>query len=170
MVILESLIIESKEGLLNQILEVLPHDRLEDYSFPAYRIELDADLVLYLYQFTENKRQYEPIYENVLPHLHNCTILTNTEVLRKGQLDDDTLQEMAKLPRDIPIIIAAIPDWEYEDILDKDILISGFTLGNSHRLYFCDFSDKDQIKQLLRQIWFEQVSGTSQKGVALLVK
>ncbi len=170
MVILESLIIESKEGLLNQILKVLPHDRLEDYSFPVYRIELDADLVLYLYQFTENKRQYEPIYQNVIPHLHNCTILTKTEVLRKGQLDEDVLQEIAKLPRDIPVIIAAIPEWEDQGTLANDVLTSGFTLGDSHRLYFCDFSDKDQIKKLLRQIWLEPVASTSQKGVALPTK
>ena len=170
MVILESLIIESKEGLLYQILEVLPHDLLEDYSFPVYRIELDADLVLYLYQFTENKRQYEPIYQNVIPHLHNCTILTNTAVLRKGKLDDDVLQAMAKLPPDIPVILAAIPEWENEGILNKELLATGFTLGSSHRLYFCDFSDKYQIKKLLRQIWLEPVSSTSQKGVALPVK
>jgi len=170
MVILESLILESNEGLLEQILAVLPHSRLEDYPFPVYRIELDAELVLYLYQFTERKRQYEPISENVIPHLNNCIVLTKTGLLSKGQLEDDILQEIAKIPLNVPIVIAAIPEWENEAGFDKDVLTTGFTLSASHRLYFCDFNNKDRIKQLLRQIWLEPVYGASEKGIALPLK
>jgi hypothetical protein len=170
MVILESLIVEWQEGLLKQILEVLPHLRLEDYPFPIYRVELDADLVLYLYQFTDNKPQFEPIYQNVLPHLSNCTVLTKSEVLHKGQFDEDILQNINGLSSNIPVIIAAIPDWENDTQYNEKALSGGLTLGSSHRLFFCDFSSVDQIKRLLKQIWLSPDSSTSEKGVALPAK
>jgi hypothetical protein len=170
MVILESLIVEWHEDLLKRILEVLPHSQLEDYPFPVYRVELDADLVLYLYQFTDDKPQFEPIYQNVSPHLHNCTILAKGEVLHKGQFDEQIMQKIDELPSDIPIAIAVIPDRENEIKYNEKALSGGLTLGKSHRLFFCDFSSRDQIKQLLKQIWLNPISSTSQKGIALPVK
>jgi hypothetical protein len=170
MVILESLIVEWHEGILKQILEILPHSRLEDYTFPVYRVELDADLVLYLYQFTDNKPYYESIYQNILPHLNNCIVLAKSEVLHKGQFDENILQKIDELPQDTPIVIAAIPDWENEFKYNEKSLSGGLTLGSSHRLFFCDFTSSDQIKQLLKQIWLSPVSSTSQKGIALSAK
>lgn len=153
MLILESLIVELQEGLFEKILEVIPHERIEKYEFPVYRIEANPDLVLYLYQFSTNNHNKNLIFENILPHLHNCIILTTMELLSKKELGESDGEIVMKLPKEVPIIMAAVKEKEMEKDFNEKIITTGLTLGQASKLLFWDPADRKDIKALFKNAW-----------------
>ena len=79
MQILEILVFEDREGLFSEFSQFLPLAKLEQSHLPAFRLEIDRNLVLLIYCVDKDQKFSQEHLKNVFPHLSRIILLSDQQ-------------------------------------------------------------------------------------------
>jgi hypothetical protein len=153
MKIIEALFIEQNNDLFGILSEVLPVVPLTDSKLPAFRLEIDPELILLLYRIESENILSSEILDNIFPHLERIVLLVSPEDIARFNIPEPVEQKMKEYPVPVPTMVAVALRGKSGLSLKKQILENGLYLGDKNRLFFWNPEQPAESVRIWKNIW-----------------
>jgi hypothetical protein len=155
MQILEIMVFEDKEGLFSELSQFLPLVKIEQAHLPTFRLEIEQNLILLIYQVGGNHTLSLPYLKNVFPHLSRLLWLTDQQNFLDLKLPEEFQSLFDEYDPYIPSTIILAGDGQETNQLKESGIGSGYYLGPNSRLFFWNRSLPADRKRIWQMMWEE---------------
>jgi hypothetical protein len=153
MKLIEALFIEQNNDLFGILSEVLPVVPLSDSKLPAFRLEIDPELVLLLYRIDSENSLSPEILDNIFPHLERIVLLVSLEDVDRFNIPELVERKINEYPVSVPAMVAMALNEKSVPSLKKQILEKGLYLGEKNRLFFWNPAQHGESLRIWKNIW-----------------
>ncbi len=154
MQIVETLVFETQNGLFEKLSNPLPLTSLGGTDIPTYRLEVDPELVIFIYLIEKNKSNGEQFLANLMPYIKTTVILTRNTELESLELPAFLLKHLNDFEERAPITLALVNKGEGNGRAEY-LREHGFYLAERSRLVLLDEDDKENRIQVWKIAWGE---------------
>ncbi len=153
MKIIESLFIEQNDDMFAGLSEVLPLAPLPDSKLPAFRLEIDPELVLIFYKIDTDTNLYPEILENIFPHLERIVLLTSAEDIDNFKIPAFVLQKMEEYSGSFTAVVVISLNDDSRRGLKEPYVDKGLFLGEGSHLFFWNPQQRDDSLRIWKKMW-----------------
>lgn len=153
MKIIEVLVIEQEKGLFQEIARGLPLNQVESFRYPAFRLEIDTELIIYFYVIDSSVIPATDFLEDIFPHIKRMLILGVESAFRKWNFSEQLVQLLEQHYEIIPTVLVLVVEAEKHVQRSEVIFNSGLYLGNKSRLMNREQGNKEQVSRIWDILW-----------------
>lgn len=155
MQILETLTVEQKDGLFKRVIKWLPYELIKGYQLPVYRVEVDAETVLFIYRWKKDQKVKDALMERVLPHIKSMVILTDHENFSQQNIPTMISERLQQLEAGAAIVVAFACEGDMTGELPEYVNEKGLYLGKRSRFVFWHPQDRESVLKIWQTAWGE---------------
>ena len=155
MQILEILVFEDKKGLFSEFSQFLPLEKVEQSHLPAFRLEIERNLVLLIYCVDKDQKFSQEHLKNVFPHLSRFILLSDQQNFLNLDLPDvfqDLYNEYD--PYIASTIVLAGDSGERIQPVESEGR-PGYYLNKDSRLFFWNQNQPEDRNRIWQMMWEE---------------
>ncbi|GAB4366496.1 MAG: hypothetical protein Kow0042_06440 [Calditrichia bacterium] len=155
MTIVETLAIQSKEGLFESLSSPLNLNPVEGLDFPVYRLEINPEMVILIYQITGEQEIPDALWENIHRHLKAVLFISERDTFGDWEPSPMILDKLLDLEERTAMLIALESDEDWTEQIPDYISQKGLFLGEKARLLFWQGEDRDSQLKVWEMVWGE---------------
>lgn len=149
MKILEYIALETSPGLFAEFSKPLHFIRSDEMNFPAYRLEIDPEMVIWFYLVFSQTRDIPEELKKTAPYLRGALLLPDTNWMGNYLSFQEILSQLDIQPGKLPLFLAQKTTYDWYEELPMHIRHEGIYLGPGSKLMFWP----EQHANSLRVIW-----------------
>ncbi len=149
MQVIEVLALEQFTGLFEKIAKILPLNRIHGYQIPVWRLEIDPDLVVLIYQFDLAHEVPLFLLDNIFPHIKSVVALSTKENFGEWKFPSGVDERLNDLSGKAAVVLAIA---DAENSLFEYIVNNGLYLGKKGRMVFWNPVDRESIKRVWKMV------------------
>lgn len=153
MKIIEVLVVEQEKGLFQEIARTVPLSQVEGFRYPAFRLEIDPELIIYFYVIDSSVIPAIDFLEDIFPHIKRILILGVESAFRKWNFSDELVQLLEQHYEIIPTILVLVVEGDKRAQRGEVIFNSGFYLGHKSRLVNWERGNREQVSRIWEIVW-----------------
>jgi hypothetical protein len=153
MQILEILVFEDREGLFSEFSQFLPLAKVEQSHLPAFRLEIDRNLVLLIYCVDKNQNFSQEHLKNIFPHLSRFILLSDQQNFLNLNFSEDFQALYNEYDPFIAstIVLAGVSSERRQPAEPE--MQPGYYLNKDSRLFFWNQDQPEDRNRIWQMMW-----------------